>query len=141
MNAILISIVRNILVHSALAASIFIGGTASAAPPANVAGVWTVTADGEYISIEVAQGSATLGPCPPISGYVDGFAQIHGFYCPDNGHLYFHQANFATDLTVRTFDGYVSAATTNQPAQFAGTMTVVNKRFAALGPYPFSATK
>ena len=79
-----------------------------AAPPANVAGIWTLVVDQQLETLDIAQGGVGLGPCPPITGKI-GIATVRGFYCPATGRLYFHHSNFHTDVTVRTFDGVVAA--------------------------------
>jgi len=111
-----------------------------AAPPANVAGVWTLTVDQQLETLDIAQGGPGLGPCPPISGKI-GIATVRGFYCPATGRLYFHHSNLATDVTVRTFEGVVAAAANGLPMQIAGKVTVVNTVFAPHGDYPFSGNK
>jgi len=114
--------------------------TAFAAPPANVAGIWTLTVDQKLETLDIAQGGPGLGPCPPITGKI-GIATVRGFYCPASGRLYFHHSNLATDVTVRTFEGAVSAAANGLPMQIAGKVTVVNTVFAPHGDYPFSGSK
>lgn len=114
--------------------------TTFAAPPPNVAGIWTLVVDQQLETLDIAQGGVGLGPCPPITGKI-GIATVRGFYCPATGRLYFHHSNFHTDVTVRTFDGVVAAAANGQPMQVAGKMTVVNTNFAPHGDYPFSGSK
>ena len=111
-----------------------------AVPPANVAGVWTLTVDQQLETLDILQGGPGLGPCPPITGKI-GIATVRGFYCPASGRLYFHHSNLATDVTVRTFDGAVTAAANGLPMQVAGKVTVVNTVFAPHGDYPFSGSK
>ena len=111
-----------------------------AAPPANVAGIWTLVVDQQLETLDIAQGGVGLGPCPPITGKI-GIATVRGFYCPATGRLYFHHSNFSTDVTVRTFDGVVAAAANGLPVQVAGKVTVVNTNFAPHGDYPFSGSK
>jgi hypothetical protein len=113
---------------------------AMAVPPANVAGVWTLTVDQQLETLDIAQGGPGLGVCPPITGKI-GIATVRGFYCPGTGWLYFHHSNFTTDVTVRTFDGVVTAAANGLPMQVAGKVTVVNTVFAPHGDYPFSGSK
>jgi hypothetical protein len=111
-----------------------------AAPPPNVAGIWTLTVDQGLETLDILQGGPGLGPCPPITGKI-GPATVRGFYCPASGRLYFHHSNMATDVTVRTFDGVVAAAANGFPMQVAGKVTVVNTNFAPHGDYPFSGNK
>jgi hypothetical protein len=111
-----------------------------AAPPANVAGIWTLVVDQQLETLDIAQGGVGLGACPPITGKI-GIATVRGFYCPATGRLYFHHSNFTTDVTVRTFDGVVAAAANGLPMQIAGKVTVVNTNFAPHGDYPFSGSK
>jgi hypothetical protein len=66
---------------------------------------------------------------------------VRGFYCPATGRLYFHHSNVATDVTVRTFEGAVSAAANGLPMAIAGKVTVVNTVFAPHGDYPFSGSR
>ena len=115
-------------------------GPSFAAPPANVAGIWTLVVDQQLETLDIAQGGVGLGPCPPITGKI-GIATVRGFYCPASGRLYFHHSNFTTDVTVRTFDGVVAAAANGLPMQVAGKVTVVNTAFAPHGDYPFSGSK
>jgi hypothetical protein len=122
------------------AVALFCAGVSVAAPPANVAGVWTLTVDQQLETLDIAQGGPALGPCPPITGKI-GIATVRGFYCPATGRLYFHHSNFHTDVTVRTFDGAVSAAASGLPMQVAGKVTVVNTVFAPHGDYPFSGSR
>jgi hypothetical protein len=114
--------------------------TSFAAPPPNVAGIWTLVVDQKLETLDIAQGGVGLGPCPPITGKI-GIATVRGFYCPATGQLYFHHSNFHTDVTVRTFDGVVAAAANGLPMQVAGKVTVVDKAFAPHGTYPFSGSK
>lgn len=125
-----------------LAASftLILGSAAIAAPPANVAGIWTLLVDQRYETLDIAQGGPGLGPCPPITGKI-GIATVRGFYCPASGRLYFHHSNFHTDVTVRTFDGVVSDVAAGLPMHIAGKVTVVNTVFAPHGDYPFSGSK
>jgi hypothetical protein len=111
-----------------------------AAPPANVAGIWTLVVDQQLETLDIAQGGVGLGRCPPITGKI-GIATVRGFYCPATGRLYFHHSNFHTDVTVRTFDGVVAAAANGLPMQVSGKVTVVNTVFAPHGDYPFSGSK
>jgi hypothetical protein len=111
-----------------------------AAPPANVAGIWTLVVDQQLETLDIVQGGVGLGPCPPISGKI-GIAPVRGYYCPATGQLYFHHSNLSTDVTVRTFDGVVAAAANGFPMQVAGKLTVVNTVFAPHGDYPFSGSK
>ena len=111
-----------------------------AAPPPNVAGVWTLVVDQQLETLDIVQGGPGLGPCPPIQGTI-GIAPVRGFYCPDSGRLYFHHSNLHTDVTVRTFEGFVAQAANGNPMQVAGKLTVVNTAFAPRGDYPFSGTK
>ena len=118
----------------------FFAAASFAAPPPNVAGIWTLTVDSQLETLDIAQGAASLGACPAISGKI-GIATVRGFYCPATGRLYFHHSNIATDVTVRTFEGTVTAAANGLPTQVAGKLTVVNTNFAPHGDYPFSGTK
>jgi hypothetical protein len=125
---------------SLLAVAALTAGTTFAAPPASIAGVWTLTVDQNLEMLELAQGGPALGPCPPVTGKI-GIATVRGFYCPASGRLYFHHSNFTTDVTVRTFDGVVTAAANGLPMQVAGKVTVVNTVFAPHGDYPFSGSR
>jgi hypothetical protein len=124
----------------AASATLILGSAALAAPPANVAGIWTLLVDQRYETLDIAQGGPGLGPCPPITGKI-GIATVRGFYCPASGRLYFHHSNLHTDVTVRTFDGVVSDVATGLPMHIAGKVTVVNTVFAPHGDYPFSGSK
>jgi hypothetical protein len=120
--------------------ALFFTAACIAAPPANVAGVWTLTVDSQLETLDLAQHAGAPGTCPAISGKI-GIATVRGFYCPLTGRLYFHHSNYHTDVTVRTFDGVVTDAASGMPMLVAGTLTVVNTNFAPHGDYPFSGTK
>jgi hypothetical protein len=122
------------------AVALLAGAPAFAAPPANVAGIWTLLVDQKYETLDIAQGGPGLGSCPPITGKI-GIATVRGFYCPATGRIYFHHSNLHTDVTVRTFDGVVSDAANGLPMHIAGKMTVVNTNFALHGDYPFSGSR
>jgi hypothetical protein len=70
-----------------------------------------------------------------------GIAPVRGTYCPATGDLHFLHNNVASNVTVRTFTGTLSAATATDPAHMAGTFQVVNTAFGPFGRYPFSGTR
>lgn len=48
---------------------------AFATPPANVAGIWTLTVDQQLETLDILQGGPGLGPCPPITGKIGSTAR------------------------------------------------------------------
>ena len=131
---------RNLKI-SLVAFSLCFAGVALAAPPANVAGIWTLTVDSQLETLDLAQNAIAPGAvCARISGKIS-IAPVRGFYCPGTGRLYFHHANVTTQVTVRTFDGVVTDAANGLPMSVAGTFTVVDTQFGAFGDYGFSGTK
>lgn len=127
----------------ALTAAALLSDVATAAPPANVVGTWTLLADQTYTTLDITnQGAGGPGgsTCRVILGSL-GIAPIMGYYCPATGRIHVLHNNLATGATVRTFTGSVTAATASAPAQMAGTFNVVNVAFGPYGEYPFSASK
>ena len=135
---------RAVVIAAMLTAGILLSHTASATPPANVTGSWSILTDQTYTTLDITNQGGPGGPggstCRVILGTI-GIAPIRGHYCPSTGHIHFLHNNVSTGVTVRTFTGSVSAATASAPAHMAGTMNVVNVGFGPFGEFPFSATK
>lgn len=116
---------------------------ASAAPPSNITGSWSILTGDTYTTLEIAaQGSAGApgaSECHHISGRID-IADIRGFYCSSSGRIHFVHYNFTTKAPVRTFTGAVSVDQ-NGAMHMAGTYNVLAIAFGDLGEYPFSANK
>jgi len=128
----------------AVSASLLLSGIASAAPPTNVVGVWSILVDQTPTTLDITNQGGAGAPggsaCRLIIGSL-GIAPITGHYCPGSGRIHFLHKNLSSGATVRDFTGSVSAATATAPAHMAGTFNVVNVAFGPFGEYPFSAMK
>lgn len=129
----------------AVATAALAAGSATAAPPANIAGTtWTVQANREVNQLVITHQGGAGAPgaaiCRLIIGTI-GIAPIRGWYCPVNGRVHFLHHNLNSGVTMRAFTGNVSDEVIGQPLYMGGSVTVDNTGAGDLGEYNFSATQ
>ena len=120
-------------------------GTASAAPPANLAGTtWTVQVnrDSEQLVITAQGGPGAPGAavCRLLIGTI-GIAPVRGWYCPSTGRIHLRHNNLSSGVTVRVFTGNVSDEVIGQRLYMGGTVAIADAAFGDLGETNFAAIK
>jgi len=118
-------------------------GSAMAAWPASVVGVWTAFANQSPLQLNIVS-QGTVGDCNAIIGTIaDTVAggqrnSIQGFYCPHSGRIQFLRKNLVTNDTFQVYTGNLSMV--GQSLRIGGTFAE-DDQIGALGEYNFWAVK
>lgn len=125
-----------------LCASLLLGvGTAEAASPASIAGVWSATANQTLGALVIAQAAVPTGVCKAISGTIFG-STIEGYYCAATGRVVFAR-RLANGVPFQLYEGHVARDAAVD--RIGGTFQVWNGAGGRLNnegvDFNFSATK
>ena len=139
---------KPILCSAIAAAALLAAGTASAAPPENIARTtWSVQVNRNTTAVLVIETQAGPGApgqatCRAINGHFNAVeVPVHGWYCPSTGRIHLLHNNLHSGVTVRVFTGNVSDEAIGEPLFMAGTVAIEAIAFGDLGETNFSAVQ
>jgi hypothetical protein len=142
-NLMKAQILMNVKLFAAAAgfAAMLSAGSAMAAWPPSVLGVWSALGNQSPLQLDiVTQGN--VGDCRAITGTIADTLPggqsntIQGFYCPRSGRIQFLRKSVTTNDTFQVYTGNVSMVGTTL---YMGGTFAEDDQIGALGEYNFSA--
>ncbi|MBI3900002.1 MAG: hypothetical protein HY308_17170 [Gammaproteobacteria bacterium] len=119
------------------ASTVLVTTAASAAPPPNVLGNWSVLGN-QTAGALVINFQAAVGICRRITGAIYG-NPIEGFYCPATGRIHFLRKNAANNDTFQSWTGNVGDDAAID--RMGGTFMASTPAGGVPGEYNFQAAK